>query len=302
VPHALSFVDPASFPVKTEGVSMTVDTLPPANKPSERTKPLAVNFDTKLIVVPPGYPEPKRAVMDALLPSIRVHGQMVPGFVGRSSSLPDNQRVLIEGIHRFEADKILGLPFYAFDLDREYSHAERITLTMQLNHVRRIMSREEIASLASIFMEETGCTAAQASGRLLVSPATLSRAFGDARIPEEWKQAAGQLAPTIRSLIAAVPPSLMGRAVDFALTEVDGKRPTRDAVGLFIRQLRKDGQGKVGKAKVIALRINGRLVTVKLAEGDAAASVVKDLQAIATRLSSKELANVSPDGWPFLFA
>ena len=91
----------------------------------------------------------------------------------------------------------------------------------------------------------------------------------------------------------------MGRAVDFALTAgAEGKRPTRDAVALFIRQLKRDGKNW-GKPKPIPLRINGRLVTLSIVKGDNAASVAEDLKAIATRLGKH--AEVLPDGWPFLF-
>ena len=138
------------------GGGKTASSLPPGT--SGQT---AIYFDTKLIALPPGYPEAKPVVVDALLPSIREHGQLVPAFVGRSASLPADHREIIEGVHRLAVAGHPGLPLLAFDLDREHSRAEMIMLTMQFNHARRVMSREEVALLGSEFMEETGCTAAQ---------------------------------------------------------------------------------------------------------------------------------------------
>ncbi len=219
-----------------------------------------------------------------------------------SDDLPVCRLTIVKSSREFTGwrwPRFSGLPLLAFDLDREHSRAEMIMLTMQFNHARRVMSREEVALLGSEFMEETGCTAAQASERLHVSAATMSRALGDRRIPAELKPQTDQLPPSTRSLIAAVPPALMGRAVDFALTAgAEGKRPTRDAVALFIRQLKRDGK-QPGKPKPIPLRINGRLVTLSIVKGDNAASVAEDLKAIATRLGKH--AEVLPDGWPFLF-
>ena len=134
-------------------------------------------------------------------------------------------------------------------------------------------------------MELTGCSQADASTHLNVSPATLSRAFGDRRIPAELKAKADQLPQSSRSLIAAVPAELMGRAIDFALTPgADGKRPTRDAVALHIRQLKREGKPSGSKPKAIPLRFNGRLVTVRVAKNDNATSVSEDLKALATKL------------------
>ena len=158
----------------------------------------------------------------------------------------------------------------------------------------------ELAERAGRYMELTGCSQADASTHLNVSPPTLSRAFGDRRIPAELKAKADQLGQSVRSLIAAVPPALMGRAVDFALTAgADGKRPTRDAVALHIRQLKKEGQGKGSKPKPVSLRLGGRVVTLSIAKGDSASSVAEDLKTIVAKLGKH--AEVPPDGWPFLF-
>ena len=51
-----------------------------------------------------------------------------------------------------------------------------------------------------------------------MSEATFSRAFGEKRIPLELKERAEQIAPTIRSLVAAAPAAVMSQAVEFAET------------------------------------------------------------------------------------
>jgi ParB-like chromosome segregation protein Spo0J len=232
-------------------------TLLAAPRTPERVERVPVYFDPARISSPDDNTAPKPAAVENLLASFREHGQLVPGFVCSSPDLPPDMRLCLEGNTRLAVARLLNQPFWAFDFEREVPAAERIKLSVQFNHSRRVMSREEIADLAARFMELTGCTAAEAAKHLHVSAPTISRAFGDARILPALKPKAEQLGQSIRSLIAASPPALMGQAVDFALTPAaDGKRPTRDAVSLFI----------------------------------------------VTRLSSKELANVSPDGWPFLFA
>jgi hypothetical protein len=277
-----------------------MNTLQAAGKPPDRAKPVPLEFDAELMVTPEDNPPPKPAGLESLLASIREHGQLVPGWVCPSPDLPEHKRLIIEGNGRVVVCRKLKRSFWAFDLGRFVPEAERIQLTCQHNHSRRVMSFGELAERASRYIELTGCTQAEASLQLNISPATLSRAFGDSRILAELRPKADQLPQSIRSLIAAVPQALMGQAIDFA-SGADGTRPTRDAVALFISKLKKEGQGQGRKARAITLRVNGRMVTVKVAEGDAAASVAKDLQAIVTRLGSKELANVSPDGWPFLF-
>jgi hypothetical protein len=126
------------------------------------------------------------------------------------------------------------------------------------------------------------------------------RAFGEKRIPEKLKPRAELLGQSVRSLVAAAPLELMPQAVEFALAaKADGRKPTRDQVALFIRQLKKNGRPKGRKLKTITLRINGRPVTLAVDERDSAASVAEDLKAIIARLGKH--SDVAPDGWPFLF-
>ena len=135
---------------------------------------------------------------------------------------------------------------------------------------------------------------------LNVSGPTLSRAFGERRIPPELKARADRLGLSIRSLVAAVPVPLMARAIEFAETPGrDGKKPTRDEVSLFIRQLKKNGKPKGHKAKAVTLRMNGRTVTLSVGDKDSVCTVAEDLKAIASKLGKHD--TVPPDGWPFLF-
>ncbi len=95
----------------------------------------------------------------------------------------------------------------------------------------------------------------------------------------------------------------MSQAVEFALKPGDdGKRPTRDQVSAFIRQLRKQGDSRPSgkRPRAVTLRMNGRTVTVTVdAERDSASGVAEDLKAIVGKL--RQHADVPPDGWPFLF-
>jgi ParB-like nuclease domain len=258
------------------------------------------HFDVDLIVSPDDNPAPKPAVLETLLASIGEHGQLVPAWVCPSPDLPEHKRLCIEGNHRLAVCRTLGRPFWAFDLGRFVPEAERIQLTFQHNHSRRRMPAGEVAGGAIRWMELTGCNQAEASARLNISPATLSRVLGDRRIPPELRPKADLLAQSIRSLISAVPSDLMGKAFDFALAAgPDDKRPTRDAVALYIRQLKKNGQGEGRKPKPVSLRVGGRLVTLSLTKGDSATTVAEDLKAIVARLGKH--AEVPPDGWPFLF-
>jgi ParB/RepB/Spo0J family partition protein len=281
---------------------MSVATLnAAANAPPDRTELVPRQFDPNLVVAPDGNPTYSPAMVADLVASIREHGQLVPGWVCPSPDLPEGKRLCLEGNRRREACLSLGLPFWAFDLGRVVPEAERIRLTFSHNFIRRRMRIEEIAERAARYIEITHCTAAEAAKHLNVSAATLSRAFGERRIPPELKPKAELLCLSIRSLIAALPVPLMAQAVEFAGTPgPDGKAPTRDQVPLFLRDLKKGGKTKARRAKAITLRMNGRAVTLAVGDKDSAYSVAEDLKAIVAKLGKH--ADVSPDGWPFLFA
>jgi hypothetical protein len=285
---------------------MSVATLKAAPPPPDllsagRLELVPQYFDTELIVTPDDNPPLSPAMLAELEPSMREHGQLMPGWVCTSPDLPsEDHRLCLEGNGRLAVNRRLGRPFWAFDLRRFVPEAERIKLTFQHNHSRRVMSREEIAEKAARYIELTQCPAAEAAKLLNVSPATLSRAFGEKRIPPELRERADVLGLSIRSLIASAPAACMARTVAFAETPgTDGKRPTRDEVSLFIRQLKKSGQLKGRKAKTITLRLNGRVLTLTVDDRDSATSMAEDLKAIAARLGKH--AEVAIDGLPFLF-
>lgn len=274
--------------------------LKPAASPIERAALVPLYFDTGRIESPKDNGKLNPAVIASLAGSLQEHGQLVPGWVAPSPELAAEQRLCLEGNHRLDACRMLGLPFWAFDLGRHVPEEERIRLTFQHNHSRRVMTPAEMAEKAARFMEITGCTAAEAAKNLNVSPPTLSRAFGERRLLPELRQRADLLGQSVRSLVAAAPAAVMGRAIEYALTpEQDGKKPTRDQVSLFIRQLKKSGRSKTRKARTVTLRLNGRAVSLTLAEKDTAFAVAEDLKSIVARLGKH--ADVPPDGWPFLF-
>ncbi len=276
--------------------------LKPPSPPPDRAELVPLKFDPDLIVTPDGNPLYTPAMLDDLLESIRLREQLVPGYVCPSPDLPENKRLCLEGNRRLQVCRLLGRTFWAFDLGRFAPEQERIELTFQHNLSRRVMTPEEIADRAARWMEITGSTAAEAAKQLNVSPPTLSRAFGEKRIPRELRARAGLIGQSIRYLIATAPRESMAEAVAFAETPgPDGKTPTRDQVALFIRQLKTGGKGNGGKPKLISLRLGGRTVSFSVADADDAASVSKDLKAIIERITSKENAHMEPKGWRFLF-
>jgi hypothetical protein len=150
-------------------------------------------------------------------------------------------------------------------------------------------------------MELTGSTAADAAKFLNISAPTLSRVFGEKRIPPELRDRAELLGMTVRSVVAAAPPTVIGNAIDFALTTgADGRKPTRDQVVLFIRQQRQPETAKSRPAQPLALRVGGRTVTLTVSDQDNAATVTKDLTAIIAKLGKH--GDVAPEGWPYLFS
>jgi hypothetical protein len=257
-------------------------------------------FDTDLVVTPEDNPVYPPATLADLLESVREHGQLVPGWVCPSPDLQPDKRLCIEGNRRLAVRRQLGQPFWAFDLGRPVPEEERIKLTFQHNHSRRVMSRDEIAEKAARYIELTGCSHGEAALHLKVSHPTLSRAFGERRIPPELKPRADRLGLSVRSLVAAVPVALMERVIAHAESPgPDGRKPTRDQLSTFIGQLKKGGQTKANRPKVITLRLNARTVTLAVSERDTVADVTKDLNALIARLAKH--ADVPPDGWPFLF-
>jgi ParB-like chromosome segregation protein Spo0J len=259
-------------------------------------------IDPELVVTPDDNPAYTPAMLADLTESIRHHGQLVPGWMCPSPDLPESQRLCLEGNHRLAVARTLGRRFWAFDLGRFVPEEERIRLLFAHHGIRRQMSREEIAERAARWIEITGATQADAAKVLGVSGPTLSRAFGERRIPESLKPRADLLGLSIRSLVAAAPAALMSQAVEFALTpRADGKMPTRDQVSACIQQLKKRGVGQPQgrKPKTVTLRVNGRAVTLAVEERDSASTVAEDLKSLATRLG--RLTDVAPGGWPFLF-
>ena len=279
-------------------------TVPKTNgPPPEGAEPALVFIDPGLVVTPEGNPAYTPADLADLEDSFRQHDQLVPGFICPSPELRPEQRLCLEGNRRLAVARRLGRKFWAFDLGRSVPEEERIRLLFHHNGIRRRMSREEIAERAARWLEITGATQAEAAKVLGCSGPTLSRAFGEKRIPSELKARAELLGLSIRSLVAAAPAELMPQAVEFALTpRDDGRKPSRDQVAGFIQQLKKQasGQTRGRKARTVTLRMNGRAVTLAVDERrDSAASVAEDLKAIVARLGKH--ADVPPDGWPFLF-
>jgi hypothetical protein len=274
---------------------------PLAASPSlDRVQLVPKFFDTELIVTPPDNPVYTPVMLADLLASMKEHGQLSPAWLCPSPDLPEDRRLCLEGNRRTAVARMLGIQLWAFDLGRFVPEEERIRLTFQHNHFRRVMSRHEMAERAARFIELTNCSQSEAATLLNVSGPTLSRAFGERRIPAGLRPRAEKLGLSIRSLVASVPVALMDQAIRYAETPgPDGKLPTRDHVSQFIARLKKTGTAKPPKVRGITLRINGRAVSLSLGDKDSVATVTEDLKAIIARLGQN--AKMAPDGWPFLF-
>jgi hypothetical protein len=279
---------------------MSALTLKTAPAPLDRPEPVPKFFDAQLIVTPDDNPVYTPAMLADLLASMREHGQLVPGWVCPSPELPEDKRLCLEGNRRLAVARLLGLPFWAFDLGRFAPEDERIKLSFQHHQSRRVMSREEIAQRAARYIELTQCTAAEAAKHLNTSGPTLCRAFGEQRILAELKARADLLGLSIRSVIASAPAECMAQALEFAEKPgPGGRKPTRDQVSLFVRELKKGGKPKGRSARKLTLRQGGREVTLAVSDKDSAITVAEDLKSIAAKLVKH--AEVPPDGWPFLF-
>lgn len=278
---------------------MTLSTPKAASEPPDRPELAPRYFDTRLIVAPPDGPPCNPGVVARLAANMEEHGQLVPGWVFPPDPVAE-LREIIEGNHRLAACRQLGRPFWAFDTGRNVPEAERIRLTFQHNQVRRVMGRDEIAERAARFIELTGCAAFEAARMLGISGPTLSRAFGEKRIPAGLKPRTDRLNLSIRSLVAAAPEAVMERAVDFAEAPLpDGKAKTRDQVAAYIRQLKKGEAHKGGKPRPVTLRVGGRTLTLTIATDDTAGTVAEELKAIAAKLA--KLSDIKPEGWHFHF-
>lgn len=276
-------------------------TLRGGETPHATSEPTPRFFPLEDVVPLPGNPEYSPAMVADLVESLRQHGQRVPAFVAPSPELPEGKFYLIDGNRRRAALAIAGLPrLWAFNLGRDIAEADRIRLLFEFNHTRRVMRLDEVAEQAARFQELTSCTAAEAATHLNISPAKLSRAYGERRIPPELRERADRLFPSIRWIIASLRPELMAEAIAFAETPgEDGRKRTRDEVSSFVQGLKLRGRGKALKPKTLTLRLSNRTLTFTLAAGDTAQSVSDDLKAVIATLGKH--AHVSPDGWPFLF-
>ena len=264
---------------------MSTALLKEINLSPDRPELVAQHFAPELIVTPDDNPVYSPAMLADLLPSMREHGQLVPGWVYPSEDLPDNQRICLEGNRRLTVARLLGIPFWAFDLGRFVSEHERIELLFHHHQSRRVMSRDEIAQRASRYMELTGCTATEAAKHLNISGPTLSRAFGEQRILPELRARAEQLGPTIRSVIAAARPDYMVQALEFAETALpSGKKPSRDQVVRFIEQIKDKKRPKAARPKRLKFRIEDRRFEIELKPGDGAETLIEAFKAVASRL------------------
>jgi ParB/RepB/Spo0J family partition protein len=278
---------------------MGVATPIAASPPPGRVELVPKWLDPELCVTPPDNPAYSHAMLADLIESFQQHGQLVPGWVSPHSVA--GRMLCIEGNRRLAVARLLGLRFWAFDLGREVSEEERIVLTFNHNSTRRVMSREEIAEKAARYIDLTGCSQIEAATKLNVSGPTLSRAFGDRRIPDFLRSRAEKLGLSVRSLVAAVPVALMDQVIRYAETPgPDGKVPTRDHVSQFIARLKKTGTAKTPKPRTITLKHNGRVITLSIGGKDTPPGVVEELKSFVAKIS--KLADVSLDGWPFHFS
>jgi hypothetical protein len=244
-------------------------------------------FDTNDIVSPESNPPYTPARLSGLLESIREHNQLVPGWVFPSPDLPPTKLYCLDGNGRLACARILGRRFWAFRLNRCVPEEELIKLIFGHNHTRRCMRYEEIAERAGRYMELTRCTQSEAARRLMVSEPTLSRAFGDRRIPAEYRPRAERLGRSVRSLIAAAPVKLMPPAFEFAETPgPSGAPPTRDQVAGFLSRLKAEcKRPKTAKPRKIKLHVEGRRFEFELRPGDTPEILIEAIKNVAAQVA-----------------
>lgn len=265
-----------------------------SSAPPELANRVPKLYDARKVIPPRGNPPADPLRVKALVDSIGVKGQYSAAFICKSEEVADDEWLCLEGNTRAEACRVLNRPLLAIDLERRFSELEQIKFCFDNNYLRRVMSMEEVRERAHRFMVLSKCTSAVAAKTLGISPATLSRAFGDTRIAPPLRERAELLGPSSRYLISTVPPALQEKALEYAETE----NPTRDELAAFIKQLKK-GDGASPKPKVISIPFNGRLVSFSVTDADTVATVTKDVQALLSRLGKH--AEVPPDGWGYLF-
>lgn len=204
----------------------------------------------------------RRASYAALVASMAAEGiNTVPIFL--SPAKPDGTHEILDGNSRFygaednDIDELVGI-----EVDEDLDEAGLIEFGAKVNGVRRTLAPEQFGRMAESLMQVTGCTQEEAARRLLISPASLSRALASLLMPERHRAATAGLAPSIRTSLAAEPEGpVLDALVEFA-TKVgpNGKLPTRDAVELHRKQLRGGKQKGRPKTRLEAKTAPGGVV------------------------------------------
>ena len=259
-----------------------------------------LEFETDDCLPPEDHSPATRPGIQTLIEAIRAHTQLVPGLLCPHPEFP-GKNLILDGVGRWYSCGKLGIPFRAILLASAVSEAERITLKLQHNLIRRSMSQDEVADDAQRFMTLMQCTQEEAAQRLALSSSTISRALAVKRkIPQELKLMADVVRPSVASLIATLPNvEVMRQALEYATTPgKGGKLPTREQVVFYLEQFKKK-KAKAPRPKTLKGTIDGRKVELGLLPNESTESVIKFLQSLATKLG--EYRKMPPDSLGFLF-
>jgi ParB/RepB/Spo0J family partition protein len=235
-----------------------------------------------------------------LIEGIRVNRQLVPGLVCPHLEFADKYLIL-DGVGRWYACDRLGIPFRAILLPAPVPATEQILLRFQHNVIRRNMTMDEIADDVARYMALRQCTQEEAARELTLSSATISRAMtAKRRIPAEFKPMADGVRPSIAALIATLPtPEAMRKAFDHATTPGrNGKLPTREQVAVYIEPLKKKKPQQSG-VRILKGAVEGRKVEFGVLPDESTDSLIKFLQALATKLT--KYRDLPPESLGFLF-
>jgi hypothetical protein len=226
----------------------------------------------------------RELVIDDLLASLPVHGQLLPGVCARG---PDGRLVCIDGNRRLAACRALRRGFLTIILDRMVGKAEAIETRLTANFIRRNMTLKQIGQDVAEYMDATGCTQKEAGARLGFREGVVCRALSLKLLSaaEERRLLDAGLCWSGIAMIAPLTGETRSKALEFACTRgMDGEPCRKEALQLYVKQL-KSGSRPGRKRKALRLVVDGLGVELQLKKEDTVECVIERLRALAAKLA-----------------
>lgn len=207
---------------------------------------------------PPGNRAVSLAEVEkTLAPNMRANGQQVPGIITDNPTPGSKKYLILAGVRRCLAAKLLDVPFEAIYIPGPVKSTEVIRVRLCENVIRKGMTPLEIASDLAEYIRLTGCTQEEAAEAFGFSPAKVCKLLGtDKRACPEVKAAmdSGQIKQDVGRVIASLPTAEMQQEL-LAKTVAGGLK--RDVVEKIAKRMR----GAAPK-RVKARRIEGGGVSI----------------------------------------